>query len=255
MSITPSNPPRPFLTALPVYNEVATVDAVLDQVVQHSPRVLVIDDGSDDGTSERLAKRDDILVVTHPENRGYGAALQTAFQYAIEHNDPVVVTIDCDGQHEPQRIRQFVDALHHTGADIISGSRYLKTFASDTPAPEDRRRINQRITQLLNQKLGLNLTDAFCGFKAYRTEALKQLTLTEPGYGMPLELWVQAACHGLSIVELGVPLIYLDEKRSFGEQLDDPNARWNYYMDILKRAFAALPSSCTETIGDSIGQF
>src|SRR5690606_322233 len=148
-------------TALPVFNEVAHVDAVLDEVVRLAGDVLVVDDGSTDGTSQRLAARSDITVVTHPENRGYGAALITAFDYAIAGQYDVLVTIDCDGQHEPQRTEQRAGACRDV--DIVSGSRYLgATEELSQAAPADRRRINYTITQELNQLLGLELTDAFC---------------------------------------------------------------------------------------------
>ena len=105
--------------------------------------------------------------------------------------------------------------------------------------PVDRRRINLQITEEINCCLGLKLTDAFCGFKAYRVDALRGLHLTEPGYAMPLELWVQAAFHGLRIIELPVPLIYLDEKRSFGGALDDSAKRLAYYHAVIDRAIQA----------------
>ena len=245
--------PNKYLTALPVFNEVHSVDSVLDEVTRFSPNVLVVDDGSTDGTSDKLNSREDIRLVTHRANRGYGAALNTAFNYAIDNNYEFLTTIDCDGQHEPQRIQQFVTACQNTGADIVSGSRYLKSFESDTPPPQQRRRINHAITHTLNQKLGLGLTDAFCGFKAYRVEALSRLNLTETGYAMPLELWVQAACHNLSVVEVAVPLIYLDETRSFGGKLDDANIRIAYYNDVMNRSFAALPDNCPKLLGDRVG--
>ncbi|GAG22820.1 unnamed protein product, partial [marine sediment metagenome] len=122
-----------FLTALPVFNEEAHVNDVLDEVVKYSPHVLVVDDGSTDSTGERLAKRDDILLETHAENRGYGAALQTSFRYALEHGYDILVTIDCDGQHEPQRIPDFVAACSRDDVDLVSGSRYLEQFDGDTP--------------------------------------------------------------------------------------------------------------------------
>ncbi|MDG2186259.1 MAG: glycosyltransferase family 2 protein [Mariniblastus sp.] len=242
-----------YLTALPVFNEVLSVDSVLNEVIRFSPNVLVVDDGSTDGTSEKLLARDDILIVSHVVNRGYGAALKTAFDYAIENNYEFLITIDCDGQHEPQRIQQFVTACQNTGADIVSGSRYLKSFECDTPPPQQRRRINHAITQTLNEKLGLGLTDAFCGFKAYRVEALRQLDLRESGYAMPLELWVQAACHNLAVVEVAVPLIYLDASRSFGNKLDDADIRIAYYNDVMNRSFAALPDDCPKMLGDRVG--
>jgi len=225
--------PLKFLTALPVYNEVTHVGEVLDQVLVNSPNVLVVDDGSTDGTAELLARRNDIAVMTHRPNRGYGAALRSAFCYALNHDYDVLVTIDCDGQHEPQRIGQFVDACR--GAQIVSGSRYLQAFDGQSLPPEDRRRINVEITAELNRRLGLNLTDAFCGFKAYRRDALETFSITEFGYAMPLEIWAQAAHEGLSIVELPVPLIYLDESRSFGGSLDDARTRLAYYYEVLDR--------------------
>ncbi len=232
-----------FLTALPVYNEVDNVPAVLDLVKRHSRNTLVIDDGSTDGTAQLLANRSDVGVVTHVSNRGYGAALRSAFGYAISHNFEYLVTIDCDGQHEPQRIGQFVNKIQETGADIVSGSRYLESFDADSPPPEQRRAINFQVTRVLNDRLGFRLSDAFCGFKAYRVSALRSLNLIETGYAMPLELWVQAAQHQFSIQEVAVPRIYLDESRSFGGNLDDAQYRLNHYYEVMNRAFAALPSN------------
>ena len=230
--------PTRFLTALPVFNEVRHAASVLDQVLRYSDDVLVVDDGSTDGTDRLLAARGDVQVATHRENQGYGAALRTAFAFAAEHKYDVIVTIDCDGQHEPQRIAQFVEAC--SAVDIVSGSRYLSEFHHDSAPPAERRAINERLTREINRRLGLALTDAFCGFKAYRVDALRQLTTSEPGYAMPLELWVRAAHARLKIVELPVPRIYLEEERSFGGALDDGDTRLAHYFEVLDRAEAAL---------------
>lgn len=235
-----------FLTALPVFNEMETVGPVLDLVRQYSDHILVVDDGSTDGTHDHLAQRDDIRLIRHSTNRGYGAALTTAFQYAIEQSFEYLVTIDCDGQHEPQRICDLVQTLVESGADIASGSRYLEIFDANNHPPAQRRWINQQVTADLNERLGFKITDAFCGFKAYRVEGLMKLTLTETGYAMPLELWVQAACAKLKIVEVAVPLIYLDENRSFGVDLDDAATRLNYYNQVLDRSFRRLPNDCSK---------
>lgn len=230
--------PARWITALPVFNEVRFVDRVLDQVGEYSPEVLVVDDGSTDGTTQALAARSDIHLVRHARNAGYGAALRTAFQYAIRRRYDYLITIDCDGQHEPQRIPDFLAACQDI--DMVSGSRYLQRFAGDSRPPEQRREINEELTAVLNRRLGLLLTDAFCGFKAYRVAALKDLCITEDGYGMPLQLWVQAVHAGWRIVERPVPLIYLDESRSFGGALDDGDTRRKYYYDVLERSFMAL---------------
>jgi dolichol-phosphate mannosyltransferase len=239
------------LVALPVYNEARHVESVLEQVRRHSgAEILVVDDGSSDGTSDLLQRRKDIRVVRHEQNRGYGAALLSAFQYAREHGFELLVTIDCDGQHEPCRIPQFFEACTEN-VDIVSGSRYLAQFEGDTPPPPERRRINEQVTAELNRRLRLNLTDAFCGFKCYRVPALRRLNISEPGYAMPLEVWVQAAAAGLRVIELPVPLIYLDEKRSFGGVLDNGHTRLEYYHLTLDRAIAAvedgeycIPATC-----------
>lgn len=231
--------PTRFLTALPVFNEARHVSGVLDKVLEASPHVLVVDDGSSDGTGAILAERDDVDVVTHETNQGYGAALRSAFEFAIQGGYDVLVTIDCDGQHEPKLIPDLVGPVFaadgEPAADIVSGSRYLQRFAGDSTPPEERRRINADITRMLNEQLGLELTDAFCGFKAYRVETLRCLKITELGYAMPLQLWVQAAALGLRVVEFPVPLIYLEEERSFGGSLDDSRRRMAYYQEVLRR--------------------
>jgi dolichol-phosphate mannosyltransferase len=242
-------PGRRFLTALPVFNEARHVEGVLDEVLRFTPDVLVVDDGSTDGTSRLLADRrerqGDIRVVRHAENRGYGAALITAFSEATSGGWDGLVTIDCDGQHQPRLIPDFITAATTplpAGAppDIVSGSRYLQQFAGDSLPPEGRRRINATITAEINARFGFRLTDAFCGFKAYTRRALESIHAAELGYAMPLEVWVQAAAAKLQVVEMPVPLLYLDLARSFGGALDDAETRLAYYRGVLDRAEAAV---------------
>lgn len=233
-----------FLTALPVYNEVRHVEPVLAEVLRYSSEVLVVDDGSTDGTSDLLSRRHDVHVVRHPKNLGYGAGLRSAFNFARYGDYDILVTIDCDGQHQPGMIPEFVAACQDI--DIVSGSRYLKQFAGDSLPPAARRKINEQITAEINCRLGLKLTDAFCGFKAYSVPSLGKLDITEPGYAMPLELWVQAAHHDFKIVELPVPLIYLEEARSFGGSLDNADTRLHHYRDVIDRSVAALQGEVRE---------
>jgi glycosyltransferase involved in cell wall biosynthesis len=184
----------------------------------------------------------DLRIVTHERNQGYGAALRSAFAVAADDDYDVLVTIDCDGQHEPRLIPELAARVFPRDDepyDIVSGSRYLARFPGDSQPPADRRRINQQITALLNQHLGLGLTDAFCGFKAYRAEALRHFDIMELGYAMPLQLWVQAARAGLRIVEFPVPLVYLEEERSLGGSLDDACRRLAYYREVLDRELRA----------------
>lgn len=191
------------IVAIPVFNEANHVHAVLEEVRKYANRILVIDDGSTDDTSKKLDQESNIERITHEKNKGYGAALISAFEYSLSHNADILITMDCDGQHEPSRIPVLLEAIDH--ADIVSGSRYLRDFRQDNSAPEDRKRINTLITKELNVRYGLQVTDAFCGFKAYNCSALAKLQITETSWGMPLELWVQAAYYNMKIQEVAVP--------------------------------------------------
>ncbi|MDR3633298.1 MAG: glycosyltransferase family 2 protein [Isosphaeraceae bacterium] len=223
-----------LLTAIPVYNEQAHLEPVLAEVLRYAGDVLVVDDGSTDQTPTLLRKFPGVQVIRHPTNRGYGAGLRSAFQRTLEAGYDGLVTLDCDGQHEPSLIPQVAARL--ADADIVSGSRYLQVFDPGQRPPEQRRRINVEVTRWLNECLGQHLTDAFCGFKAYRARALEKFDITDDGYAMPLQVWVQAVEHGLSIVEVPVPLIYLDEARAFGGALDNAEFRLNHYRTVFQAA-------------------
>ncbi len=226
------------LIVIPVYNEELTLDQVLAEVRFHTPRadILVVDDGSTDGSPGILARHKDVRVIRHPTNQGYGQSLIAGFADAIEHGYDVVVTIDCDEQHEPRRIPDFLHAL--SAADIVSGSRYLDPTSPGDPAPPDRRQLNAEFTEYLRAITGYALTDAWCGFKAYRVAALRKLHLTEFSYGMPLQVWVQAAYHGFKVTELPVARIYKNPNRKFWGGLDDPYTRRAYYLRVLEAEVA-----------------
>jgi len=232
------------LVAIPVYNEERYVGPVLERVAKYAEDILVIDDGSTDDTPCLLAKQP-VEVIRHRENRGYGRALLDAFRWASVDGYDWVITMDCDEQHEPAAIPQFLDAINDDNSDIISGSRYLNTRDGDDAPPPDRRRINSIITDEINKRLGLSLTDAFCGFKAHRVAALDRLDLSEPGYAFPMQLWAQVASAGLRVREIPVRLIYNDPSRTFGGPLDDPEERLAHYREALERAmkFAGAESN------------
>ncbi len=234
------------LTAIPVFNEQAHLEPVLNEVLRHAGDILVVDDGSTDNTAELLRKFPNIQVIRHSTNLGYGAGIRSAYHRAIEAKYDGLVTIDCDGQHEPSLIPMIASHLHD--ADIVSGSRYLKVLDPDQAPPEQRRKINVEVTRWLNECFGLGLTDAFCGFKAYRTSALAKFDITDEGYAMPLQVWVQAAEHDMKVIEVPVPLIYLDESRAFGGALDNADFRLNHYRTVfqaaLKRAGLEVAGGC-----------
>ena len=231
-----------YLVAIPVYNEERHLPGVLAAVRRQAERLLVIDDGSTDRTGELLAGQADVVAITHPENRGYGQSLIDAFRFAVRHDYDWVITMDCDEQHEPEQIPDFVAAARRDDADVISGSRYLVEHPGDDLPPADRRRVNQTVNMLLEQLLGLPLTDSFCGFKAYRVAAMRRLRLSEPGYAFPLQFWVQCVRAGLRIREIPVRRIYRDRSRTFGGTLDEPAARLQHYLEVLVSELCSGPS-------------
>ncbi len=220
------------LLGIPVYNEERYVTQVLDEVRRYASDVLVIDDGSTDKTPMLLAKHK-VEVIRHAENRGYGRSMQDMLRWAKFDGFDWLITMDCDEQHEPAAIPKFISAIERGDADVISGSRYLSNTPLDDAPPEDRRSINYTITADLNSRLGLNLTDAFCGFKAYRVEACETLSLDVDGYEFPMQFWVQAVANGLRIEEIPVRLIYNDPMRTFGGPLDNPDSRLAHYQKTL----------------------
>jgi dolichol-phosphate mannosyltransferase len=223
-----------LLIAIPVFNEQKYLGRVLDKVRQFHPDILVVDDGSSDDTPKILASRDDIQVIRHPTNLGYGRSLIDAFDYARRHGYDWVITMDCDEQHEPEMIPEFVRQIESDRWDVISGSRYLRPDSADDLPPEDRRSINAQLTRLLNDLFKLDITDAFCGYKAHRVSAMAELCLTETGYAFPMQFWPQVFHHRLRLTELPVRLIYNDPTRHFGGKLDDANERLRHYLDVLE---------------------
>lgn len=228
-----------ILLGIPVFNEERYLPTVLERVRRYARDVLVVDDGSTDRTPALLAEHP-VDVIRHLENRGYGRSMRDMLRAAALDGYDWLVVMDCDEQHEPEAIPEFVRAIEEADdgshpADVISGSRYLRaTEDGDTP-PADRRSINAEITAELNRRLGWGLTDAFCGFKAYRISACNRLRLDVDGYDFPMQFWVQAAAKGLAIREIPVKLIYNDPSRSFGGPLDEARTRRRIYQATLAR--------------------
>lgn len=236
-----------ILVAIPVHNEEKYARGVLGRVLEFAPDVLVIDDGSKDGTPGIL-REFPVRVIRHETNLGYGRSIIDAFEYAAREGFDWVITMDCDEQHEPTSLPLFFREIKKDDSDIISGSRYLTPTPADDLPPADRRKINHVLTQEIGEQLGLALTDSFCGFKAHRVSAMSRLRLTETGYAFPMQFWVQAAAHDLRIREIPVKRIYVDASRTFGGGLDDAERRLAHYRTVMRteidRTSAGVASYC-----------
>ncbi|MBM4017075.1 MAG: glycosyltransferase family 2 protein [Planctomycetes bacterium] len=227
------------LIAIPVFNEEKHLERVLAEMVRYSPEILAIDDGSTDHSAEILDAHPFVEVHHHDANEGYGKSLIDAFAIAIHRRFDWVITLDADEQHDPAAIDLFLAEAARGDVDVVSGSRYLPDSLRTSPVPEERRSVNVVISAILARVTPYRLTDAFCGFKAYRVAALGRLHLTERGYAMPLEFWVQAARQGLRVREVPVRLAYVDPSRTFRGGLDDPRVRLRHYLAVMDRELAA----------------
>ncbi|MEM1109120.1 MAG: glycosyltransferase family 2 protein [Planctomycetota bacterium] len=250
MSLPPPLPPKSrnqtngdkprILVAVPVYNEQKYIQNVIAKIAEFaSDDVLVIDDGSSDYTPMLLAMQP-VDVIRHKTNLGYGRAIRDAFRWAQTYNYDWLITMDCDEQHEPESLPHFEQAILADDADLISGSRYVCPDQCGDPPPEERRQINRTITGWVNDRLGfdIDITDAFCGYKAYRVSALADLDLTVDGYAIPLQFWVQHAAANHCVKELPIRLIYNDPNRTFGGPLDDAEQRLAHYRAVFEDELA-----------------
>jgi len=227
-----------FLIFIPVFNEASSITEILGKVrkATSTAEILVIDDGSTDKTPELLKKEGNIHVIQHSQNEGYGKTLIDGFNFAINGKYDYVITLDSDEQHQPEEIIKFTKTVETENWDIVSGSRYLqKNKEQLNVAPADRKKINHRITEYINHLTGYDLTDSFCGFKLYKVNSLKKLNLTEHGYGMPLELWMQAWKHLFRIKEVPVDLIYLDKDTNQTSSYQKIFRRYKYYLQIIEK--------------------
>lgn len=223
---------RPLI-AIPVYNEARHVGRVVDEIRRYDAPILLVDDASTDDTPEILASLSGVSVLRHEINRGYGQSLIDAFDFAHRRGHDWVITMDADGQHEAESLPDFFAEIATDQWDMISGSRYLAGRDDHDLPPMERRHVNFRITRILNDLFGMELTDSFCGFKAHRTESMIRLNLTEPGYAFPLQLWPRVWEQRVRMKEIAVRRVYNDPNRSFGVALDDADVRLAHYIDVL----------------------
>jgi hypothetical protein len=156
---------------IPAFQEAARLGPVLEAVARAALgcEVVVVDDGSRDGTAE-VAARAGASVLRHPFNLGYGAALQTGYKYALERGASVVVQIDADGQHDPAEIPPLLAAVERGECDLVVGSRFLGGGEYRMGWP---RALGRRLFQLVARLAGLRVSDPTSGFQAMNRRVLE----------------------------------------------------------------------------------
>lgn len=193
--------PKPkVIAAVPAHNEAAHIAQIIEDTKKYVDQVIIIDDGSTDGT-DKIAEAAGAMVVKHEINMGKGVSVNTAFEIAREIRPFAMVLLDGDGQHDPGEIHLLLKPIYQKQADIVVGSRFL---------------INNRIPKLrvlglivlnlfTNLGSGIKLTDSQSGFRAFSRRAIESLSFAEKGFAVESEMQFRAAEHGLKVVE--VPII------------------------------------------------
>lgn len=195
-----------ILVCIPAYNESSKIGKVVNRARAYASEVIVCDDGSTDDTA-REAQAAGATVIRHSVNKGYGSTIKTLFQTAKEKNADVMVTLDADGQHDPDEISKIVEPILDEGFDIVIGSRFLNIHDKQK-VPSYRSFGIKTLTLLTKAASYRNITDAQSGFRAYSKAALSRIHLYEGGMAVSAEILLRASKQNLSIKEVPATVTY-----------------------------------------------
>jgi len=191
---------------VPAHNEEKNIGRVISGLFEHGyNNVVVVDDGSEDQTSE-VARYAGARVITHPVNRGQGAALQTGQEYVLSQGGDVVVHFDGDGQFNPLDIAPAVELVRNGGYDAVLGSKLLDNRSK---IPWTKRRIIIPLARFVNRLFtGVNLSDVHNGFRVLNRKALEKIEITNSGMAHNTEIVRKIKEHGLKFREHPVEVTY-----------------------------------------------
>lgn len=198
-----------IVACIPAYNEEKTIAKVLLKTKKYVDKVIVCDDGSTDMTAA-IAEALGAEVVRHERNMGYGAAIISLFRRARAMGVDIMVTLDADGQHDPDYVPRLIEPVMRGDADIVIGSRFLAEEV-DIPA---YRRIGIKIINWITGHGSKKISDTQSGFRAYSRKAIETILPAEMGMGVSTEILLKAEERGLRIKEVPLKIIYDVERPS-----------------------------------------
>lgn len=196
-----------ILVAIPCYNEELTIGSVVLKTKKYNEDILIVDDGSTDDTAD-IARRAGALVISHPENRGKGASIFSAVQYAKKMDYDVLVLLDGDGQHNPEEIPGLLYPILKDNKDFVIGSRFHPNGNGKNGIPFYRRLGQISLDIATNSASNCKSTDSQSGFRALSREALSRFTILSEEYNIESDMITNLAEQGLSITEVPISVRY-----------------------------------------------
>ena len=199
---------------VPAYNESATINKVVQELLLYNYNVVIVDDGSNSGLYP-LFKKMPVYLLRHSINLGQGAALQTGIDFCLSRNAEYIVTFDADGQHDSRDIETLLEILIGKHLDIVLGSRFIKGAMHNMPV---RRKVLLHLARYLNYFFtGLFLTDAHNGIRAMTQNAARAIEITENRMAHATEILSQIKKKKLRYAEVPVTVHYTDYSRQKGQ--------------------------------------
>jgi glycosyltransferase involved in cell wall biosynthesis len=196
---------RTFIIAgIPAHNEERFIDGVARGAGRYVDEVIVVDDGSTDNTAP-VARCAGATVITHQRNGGAGQATETCFEIARQKCASVLITLDGDGQHDPDEIPRLIEPVLKGEADLVIGCRFLSDHSS---MPTYRKFGIKLINLLFNFGSRVKIADTQSCFRAYGEKAIQRLEISKKGFAFSIEILLQAVQKGLTIREVPISCIY-----------------------------------------------
>ena len=243
-----------ILAVIPCYNEEVAIGSVVLKSKRHVNTVLVVDDGSNDNTAD-IARDAGAIVISHEKNLGKSASVKTGFNYALENNFDYVVTLDGDGQHNPDEIPPLLDNILNNGHDISIGFR----SGQNTEMPNWRRVGKRALDYITSYSNGGFVTDSQCGFRAFNKKAIKAITprLNGEDFALESEQLIRAHELDLKVGNTNVSCKYNDLKTSTKNPASHGFSVLNYLIWLIAERrpllFIAVPGFISVVIGLLLG--
>jgi len=194
-----------IIVGIPAYNEEKNIAKIIVKLQKVADKIIVCDDGSTDLTRV-IAEKMGTVVINHPRNLGYGAAIRSIFLKAKELDCDILVTFDADGQHRVEDIQTVLKPIITNEADIVIGSRFVND--DNKNVPKYRKVGIKTITSITNTSMNMKLTDSQSGFRAYNDKVLKDIVPSEYGMGVSTEILIKASKRGYKIKEVPITVLY-----------------------------------------------